>query len=105
MDRDAQQRVLQAVRDTAVECGARKAILFGSFARGTATRRSDVDAVFVEETSARFLERLDRYMRGLYDRLGIPAEVFVYTPTEFRTMADQPFMKRVLKEGIVAYEC
>jgi uncharacterized protein len=105
MDRDAQQRVLQAVRDTAIQCGARKAILFGSFARGTATRRSDVDAVFVEDTGERFLDRLDRYMRGIYDRLGIPAEVFVYTPAEFDRMSDQPFMRRVLKEGIVAYEC
>lgn len=104
MERDAQEKVLRAVRDTAIQCGARKAILFGSFARGTATRRSDVDAVFVEDTGERFLDRPDRYMRGIYDRVGIPAEVFVYTPDEFGRMAARPFMKRVLREGIVAYE-
>jgi predicted nucleotidyltransferase len=104
MDRDRQNRVIQAVRDTAVQCGAIKAIVFGSFARGSATRRSDVDVVFVEDTAERFIERLDRYMKGIYERVGIPADVFVYTPDEFARMADQPFLKRVLREGIVAYE-
>ena len=97
-------RVFRAVRDTAAQHGALKAIVFGSFARGSATRHSDVDAVFVEQTSLRFLERLDRYMNGIYDRVGIPAEVFVYTPEEFAAMAEHPFMKRVLQEGVVAYE-
>lgn len=104
MDRDAQERILRAVRDAAVQFGAQKAIVFGSFARGTATRHSDVDAVFVEDTGKRFFDRLDRYMKSIYDRVGVPADVFVYTPDEFVRMADQPFMKRVLKEGIVAYE-
>jgi predicted nucleotidyltransferase len=104
METTKPDQVLQAVHDTAVQCGALKAILFGSFARQTATRHSDVDAVFVENTNRRFIERLGRYMDGIYERLGIPAEVFVYTPAEFDAMADQPFMKRVLREGIVAYE-
>jgi len=104
MERASQNQVLQAVHDTAVECGALKAILFGSYARGTETRRSDVDAVFVEDTGQRFIERLDRYMNGIYDRLGIPAEVFVYTPAEFAAMQGGVFMKRIVREGVVAYE-
>ncbi len=43
-------RALLAVRETAREQGASKAIVFGSFARDTATRHSDLDAVFVAET-------------------------------------------------------
>ena len=104
MKETQRDRVLRAVRDTALQCGALKAIVFGSFARDSATRHSDVDAVFVETTDRRFIERLDRYMNGIYDRVGIPAEVFVYTPEEFARMADGPFMKRVLREGVVAYE-
>jgi len=105
MNRDLQQAVLNAVRDTAMAFGARKAVLFGSFARGTATRRSDIDAVFVEDTKERFFDRLDRYMKSIYDRVGIPPEVFVYTPDEFAKLVDEPFLKRVLREGIVVYEC
>jgi len=104
MDVPARDQVIKAVHETAKACGAEKAILFGSFARGTATRHSDVDAVFVETTDQRFIERLDRYMAGIYDRLGIPAEVFVYTPEEFANMRDQPFMKRILNEGVPVYE-
>ena len=34
-----------------------KAIVFGSFARGEATRRSDLDLILVQETGKRFLDR------------------------------------------------
>ena len=105
MNQELRQSVLNAVRDTAIAFGARKAILFGSFARGTATRHSDVDALFVEDTKARFFDRLDPYMKSIYDRVGIPTEVFVYTPDEFARLADEPFLKRVLNEGIIVYEC
>jgi predicted nucleotidyltransferase len=104
MKETRRERVRGAVRDTAVQFGATKAIVFGSFARDSATRHSDVDAVFVEKTDRRFIERLDRYMNGIYDRVGIPAEVFVYTPEEFADMAKRPFMKRILREGVMAYE-
>ena len=104
MIQKTREEVIRAVRDTAEQYGALKAILFGSFARGSDSRRSDVDAVFIEDTSERFIERLDRYMNGIYDRVGIPAEVFVYTPSEFAAMAERPFMKRVLEEGRVVYE-
>ena len=100
----SRETVLQAVREVAEHYGAFKAIVFGSFARNTMTRHSDIDAIFIEETNRRFIERLDRYMGGIYDRLGIPADVLVYTPQEFDAMSDRSFMKRVLREGIVVYE-
>ncbi len=36
-----------------------KAILFGSLARGEASRHSDIDMFFVQNTSLRFLDRYD----------------------------------------------
>ncbi len=103
-DPSLRSRVIQAVRETAYQQGAHKAIVFGSFARGTATRHSDVDAVFIEDTGRRFIDRPDRYLRGIYDRTGLATDALVYTPAEFSAMADRPFMQRILKEGIVAYE-
>jgi hypothetical protein len=41
---------------------------------------------------------------GGSDRLPVAVEMFVYTPAEFVGMADRPFMRRVLREGIVLYE-
>ena len=104
MDATVRENIIRAVADTARHCGATKAILFGSHARGTATRHSDVDAVFIAETAARFIDRLGPYMKGIYERTGIPAEVLVYTPREFARMQSGKFMKRVLQEGITVYE-
>lgn len=98
------RHVIEAVRETACQHGALKAIVFGSFARNTATRHSDVDAVFIENTNRRFIDRLDRYMRDVYNRTGLATDVLVYTPKEFLAISNRPFIQRILKEGIVAYE-
>ena len=98
------QAIVSAVRDAAIRCGARKAVLFGSWARRTPTARSDVDALFVEDTSARYLDRLDKYLADLWRSLRKSCDVFVYTPEEFARMAEKPFVRRALSEGIVAYE-
>jgi predicted nucleotidyltransferase len=52
--------VKEAIHMLAVSSGAQKAILFGSYARGTATRHSDIDVIFVEETVEPFLKRIDK---------------------------------------------
>lgn len=84
--------------------GAHKAILFGSYARGTATERSDIDLLFIERTELPFLSRLDRYFDPLADRFKTGIEIFVYTPEEFQRLATSGFMKQILKDGIVLYE-
>lgn len=43
-----QHTIRRVVAEVARLNGARKAILFGSYARGTATAHSDVDLLFVE---------------------------------------------------------
>jgi len=96
--------VKNAIQMIAVKSGAHKAILFGSYARGTATKHSDIDVVFVEDTVEPFLKRMDKYLYPLLDILNEPVEVMVYTPEEFSRMQGGPFMKRVMAEGIVVYE-
>lgn len=99
---------LDAIRDAAVRVseanGARLAILFGSYARGTATPRSDIDLIFVEDTDLPFLRRLDRYFDPLADMLHAAVETLVYTPDEFERMRERVFIKRAVEEGIVLYE-
>jgi len=99
------EQIEEAIRETALALGARKAILFGSFARGTQSRRSDVDVVFVKTTSERFVERPDAYMKMLYERIrGRAIEVLVYTPEELDGIRERPFIARILREGKVVYE-
>lgn len=84
--------------------GARLAVLFGSYARGTADERSDVDLIVVADTTKRYIKRLDDYFDPLALRLEPALEVWVYTPAEFEDMKTRPFVAQALREGIVLYE-
>jgi predicted nucleotidyltransferase len=58
-----------------------KAIVFGSFARGEASRHGDLDLILVQQTDQRFLDRDDGLLcelsRAVPDR---DLDVFIYTP-------------------------
>jgi len=92
------------VEKICVQNNADLALLFGSYARGTATEKSDIDLIFVEETQQPFLRRLDRYFDTLSDMLHSSIDIFVYNPKEFEAMKDSFFLQKALKEGIVLYE-
>jgi len=96
--------IRRVVAEVARRNGAHKAILFGSYARGTATAHSDVDLLFVEPTKLPFLSRIDRYFDPLIDQLKTGVELFVYTPAEFDRMAQSGFVAQAVREGIVLYE-
>jgi len=98
------EEIRRAATEVAARNGAKRAILFGSYARGTATDRSDIDLIFVEETSLPFLKRLDRYFDPLSDRLKAAVETLVYTPDELERMKHRPFIRKALEEGVVLYE-
>ena len=81
-----------------------KAIVFGSYARGTQDCRSDLDLILIMETSKRFLDRY-REIEVVYDSLrGIASDILIYTPEELARMAHRPFMRSALKEGKVIHE-
>ncbi len=84
--------------------GARRAILFGSHARGTADARSDVDILIVDDEDRRYLDRLDKYFSDLSEALDAPVEIFVYREEELERMKELPFVGGALSEGVVLYE-
>jgi len=99
------QEICQRVAPVLRRHGVDKAILFGSFARGEATRHSDVDLLLVKETTDRFLDRT----RGLWEELNraFPeraVEVLIYTPSELQAMSGRKFIESILREGKVIYE-
>jgi predicted nucleotidyltransferase len=86
--------------------GIQKAILFGSFAKGRQTRKSDIDLILIQETEKRYFDRFDGILSDLYRSLrGRDIEVFIYTPKEFEDISDRRFIRRALAEGQVIYEC
>lgn len=82
-----------------------KIILFGSAAREDTDEYSDIDVVVIKKTSQRFLQRLVEAAGLLRDEV-FPADVFVYTPEEFKVMRERenPFIEQVLKSGRIIYE-
>ncbi len=85
------------------DLGVRKAILFGSLARGDVTASSDIDLILVMDTTKRFVDRLDDIIRALRPRVGL--DVLVYTPEEFEELRrSRAFVQSAVKEGKVIYE-
>ena len=97
-------QIKEAVAGICMKNSADLAVLFGSYARGTATEKSDIDIFLVENTTAPFLKRLDRYFDALIDVLHSSIDIFVYNHAEFRSMKDGFFIRKALEEGIILYE-
>ncbi len=86
----------------AAALGAHRVILFGSLARDDVALTSDLDLLIVWDSPLDIVSRTV----DLYRRLGPrqPVDLLVYTPEEMLTMADRPFVRRILQEGKVLYE-
>jgi predicted nucleotidyltransferase len=84
---------------------AKRAIVFGSYARGEEDRYSDLDLIIVVETERSFPERAKEFL-GLYDVWEKGIDILVYTPDELREMLDKRryFIEKALEEGVVIYE-
>jgi predicted nucleotidyltransferase len=84
-----------------------KIILFGSWARGDADKKSDIDLLVISDRE----ESLPRYKRGLDVRLLLsqfqaPKDILFYTHKDVERWRDVPhtFVNTVLREGRVLYE-
>lgn len=97
---DKVQKVLECLKRYNPE----QIIVFGSYARGEADERSDLDVVIIKQTEKRFLDRLIEAARCLDNDLG-KVDVFVYTREEFEEMRQRgnPFIEKVVTEGRVIY--
>jgi predicted nucleotidyltransferase len=84
--------------------GIEKAILFGSFAKGTASRRSDIDILIIQQTDKRFLDRFEEFS-GIYTLLkDYAVDLLVYSPEELERNAHRQFIKTILSEAVILYE-
>lgn len=83
----------------------KKAIIFGSWARGTADAGSDIDLILIKDDFKPFLERLKEFSLMLPPDLP-RVDAFIYTQKEFDRMVDwgNPLITKALEEGQVIYE-
>lgn len=81
-----------------------KAIIFGSFARNTATKRSDLDLALVVDTDKRWIERYDE-VQGIEHLLGsLHIDMLIFSPGELEQISHRRFVQNIFNEGIVIYE-
>jgi len=96
-------KVVEAIRD---RYQPERVVLFGSRAWGVPTADSDVDLLVVKDTNEPLLKRCYEVLRLVQrEKRGLPMDVLVYTPAELeaRLAAGDPFLERVLREGVVLY--
>ncbi len=84
-----------------------KVILFGSYAKGNAEIKSDIDILIISDRE----KHLPRYKRGLDVRLKLsevekPKDILFYTHEDINRWngVKHSFVSEVLREGTVLYE-
>jgi predicted nucleotidyltransferase len=84
--------------------GAERAVVFGSWARGTADGYSDLDLAVVLETDLPRLER-GQLLAGLVEALPVGVDILIYTPGEFARGMETRLgvFDAIAREGITIY--
>jgi len=105
MAADEWQGLAARLRPIFQKHGVLQAIIFGSLARGEASRRSDLDLIVIQDTDARFLDRYGELWREIVQ--AVPerdVDALIYTPQELAHMAHRPFIAMALREGRTIHE-
>lgn len=91
-------------RDIGREFGPERVLLFGSYARGTATADSDVDLLVILPFEGKAVQKSVEIRLKL--RPHFPVDLLVRTPEQVRKRLDMgdEFMRQILDEGKVLYE-
>lgn len=81
-----------------------KVIVFGSYAKGTASARSDLDLCVVVDTPLPAFRRADA-LRPLLAGYLVPVDIHVHTPEEMQEYGKErhSFLHSVLMSGNVVY--
>ena len=94
----SREEAISQVRNIKKHLGAQKAFLFGSVARAEQHELSDVDVLFVMETTKRFHDRLIDVWDACDSHF--PIEPLVYTPHEFERMKDTRALEFMLEGSV-----
>lgn len=103
MKRTIHNRLKEISRRIKGKYNADKVILYGSHARGEATRDSDIDLLIVAPAKERFFLRMAKVLelvRDLYSGLALSPIVLRPNEVALRLKKGDHFIKQILKEGI-----
>jgi uncharacterized protein len=79
-------------------------IIFGSYAKDTATSKSDLDILVIKETELPMANRADDLKPILSNSL-VPVDVHIYTPEEVEEYGREPFsfINCILNSGKIVF--
>lgn len=82
-----------------------KVIIFGSYAKDTATSKSDLDILVIKQTELSMANRADDLKPILANSL-VPVDVHIYTPEEVEEYGREPFsfINCILNSGKIIFE-
>lgn len=105
MKQIGKQKIKEQLLPLLQKSSVKKVILFGSYATGKATRRSDLDLLIIMDTQKRFFNRHDDF-EDIYEAFkGFAVDLLIYTPEELERISHRRFIKDILNQGEVVYEC
>jgi predicted nucleotidyltransferase len=100
------EKEIEKLIDRIVTCiQPRQVIIFGSYAKGTATTRSDLDMLVIKETELPMKRRGDIFRHITANSL-IPLDIHIYTPEEVEVYGREQFsfINSILKTGKTVFE-
>ncbi len=74
-------------------------ILFGSHAKGTVTKESDIDILLISKVKT----GIDKMTKEIYAKYGKEVNVIAMTPDDFKKQKDRALIKEVIKYHYVLY--
>lgn len=100
----ALEELERRLREPLERAKVERAVVFGSWARGTADGYSDLDLVVVLETDLPRTERW-RLLREVLDAIPVPVDLLVYTPAEFARglAAGLGVFDAIVREGVTIH--
>lgn len=97
--------ISRALKPVFQKYSVQKAIIFGSYARGIHTGKSDLDMVLIKNSSLNFFERYEGLYLNICEKMrGIEIDLLIYTPDELKNIMHRKFIQKIINEGITIYE-
>jgi predicted nucleotidyltransferase len=74
-------------------------VLFGSYAKGTATKESDIDILLISKGKI----DVEKITREIYAKYGKEITPIVMTPNDFKKQMEKALIKEIIKDHYILY--
>ena len=74
-------------------------VLFGSYAKGIATKESDIDILVISKTKA----GIDKITKEIYAKYGKEINPVIMTSEDFKRQRDKALIKEIIKDHYILY--